>query len=254
MNKSIFMNIKNQIWKLNITIDTKKLFELVENIITNCSYIEVVVNEKEVSYYFKDLYNDPHYRDVKERIIKYPYHDAGYGYDDHPGERIVSYKYYNYPEIVNKLIEILNGNVESITTLFFKKNNNNELNLEKEVEGLAKILSSDIKDNDKIKYLQELEIKLEKNSKTQKTLKKVSVYYDEIMSCFDITEVQTTTQEEIKAFFDYFSFLQYDENLFRKKIIQIESLDSYIKSWLIQKIEQSGNKEYTLKTTILHHT
>lgn len=236
----IFIRIDDQILKLHINIDKEQLQLIIKQMINNCSIITNVNNYKEITYNFKDYYLDPHYKNVKIRVEEYPYHDAGYGDDDHPGIRYVSYTYYDYPKLIDELISICHEDEETIKSfnIPFGDSKDKLLDLQEEENRIHEILNSIVSESEKWKELRAFTSDMAEYADPNKIkpTMRIKDYFGDIMSCFNLVKVEVSTKEDIKNFYQFYSFLEFSEEDFDEAIPSIDDKDPIIKEWIIKEI------------------
>ena len=235
--KNVFLRIGDDIFKLEINVDNEALLDLKNEIILNCSKIENIRNKPRTGYSLPHYRNDEHYRNVSINITQREYHDTGYGDDDKPEISTVSYDYYDYPAIVNKISEILFGKFGNERGFNISFNSSTSIKENKTIESIfaeIKQITSDttISPDSKAMKLYQLASQFEEASQIQTTSTKIEDYYERIFACFNFENIETISVLQLQTFLD---FIQ--ENNFESKIIQIDDLDPILQKFVFKEIE-----------------
>lgn len=247
ITKTAFIKKDDQILKINLKINKSQIVQIINGIILNCSRVEKISAKKEVSYHFDDYQSNPHYRNVKINNIRSPFRDCGYGDDDHPGERIVSYTYYDYPSIVDELFCLISNS--SKFNIKFSEVEDKSLDLEARGKELEEILVSNLNDKEKINQIRKLAENLVKDTdpEVKFATQKVNDYFQSILDCLDFIVDGVSTEKEIDDFYRFYSFLKPNREDYEENITSIDDLDPIMREKLLHSINDEKKEEYVLK-------
>lgn len=250
-NKAIFLQDKEEIIRLAVSIDYESLLKLKKEIIVDCSKVNTKTEKKRYhnfERFMNSFKNDDHYELLEYKIIQDSYHDCGYGDDDKEGIIEITYKEYNYPSIVDNISQILKGKFggELGFNISFDQDDNDKQRKSFFEESISTEVSLVLDDTqldfcEKRKKILELlhkEQNLGDASEDNKAI--LNHYYKKIFDCFIINDI------------NYCPLLEFQKHQIlmnnNATIISIDSLDSNLRNLLLQKIEDDkSNKRKSLK-------
>ncbi len=242
----LYLQMEDKIAKLSIEVNIDELENLIEEMILKCSKVRRVENAVETSYYFKNYFADGHYRNVSMQILEEPYHDCGYGDDDHPGKRIVSYTHYDFPYLIDCLMDIVDG---------IKKGRNVNLNLhfpksEKQKAYLDSLMVTAKSSEEYLRKVREAAeaIMKETENVTHLPEEEISSYYGRILDCFIVDAAEIMPMETIEHFLQYFTFINSEQLELEHHILNSEKMDPVYRKHLLEQMKELKDdpKKYTL--------
>lgn len=234
----VYLKYNESVLKLLVTYDTSVLEEIKKEIIRDCSIIRKVKDKREISFELGDYKGNPHYQNVQRYVVKYPHIDSSYDTDDStPGEQIVSYDYYEYPNIVSDINYICRG--------FSGGKGGFGLRLEKEQEykpikeslnaTMNEIISdSSIDDEERLKRLGELSDLLRMINSGEVVYPEchVSSFNNRILATMSINLLGKIDVSMIDSVMDIFDFKAREENTITDLIVDFDSLDEVLKKYI----------------------
>lgn len=188
---------KEEVIKYDVTLNKEKLTRLRDEVINNCSKVVHREYESDIEPDFFDVKRYRNYRAKKTGRVK-----EYYGEDKNIYE--LQYDEYIYPKLVNYIDMLLRGDFNiAYQSLKVYKGENQEEPIESNgfIEIKTSIEHELTKDEINITKLKELLNKVEEyqnNLKLNKKRKSDMNYYQEVMSCITLTEIDRITKNEVK--------------------------------------------------------
>lgn len=213
--------------KYEVIIDTEKLNKIRFQVINNCSHIEHITNSV-TDRMRPDEFDYEHIRNYNEKYIgRIEYNDF---YSSPEDAYEVEYDYYNHPQLVKYIDNLLNGDTSAIEQIQKVK----DVEIDKEQKLLAeqqKIISKLNSMNEKNKetqiYLlnenQEKLLEYYKEKELNKNQVPSSRYKSKVLSCIELKQVEIMpykTVLEVTKFFINCSDKKMDSNL--NKVLKLK--------------------------------
>ena len=192
-----YVKNKENVEKYELSYNKEEVLNLRQKLIDNCSEIsngEIITSNNNIEKYMQGC----EIRNISKGI--------------HLSENTLKYHYqlYKYPNVVNIIDKILNGDIQAFINLNIelnalkkedkKENNKSELEIQKILNEIDKINSLDIdRKIDKLLLLKEVQEK----SKLNVNQKSVLYYYDEIINLFKTNLIDS---KEYNKFLDSLVF------------------------------------------------
>lgn len=193
----IYYRIVNErIEKYEVKVDIEKLKKLREEIKYSCS------RRKHRTTTGTRFWNND------EFVINFHSKPIGWiEYNDGPDERNYEYTYDELipPKLIKIIDGILKGSISSLIELFTSDESKDEVNFEEEINLQLKTIES-ISDTDidkKIKALEELK-KIYSNQKENKSIKKVSEYYDKVKDLIIFNKLGSVSLKQTQNILSFF--------------------------------------------------
>lgn len=189
----------------DVKIDRKKLERIQQEIIYNCSFI--IHKKDEFPFGF-----GPRFQSEEYKILNVNCGDYAFTRDGRDGPDVDYYTYtydeYYFPEIVNIINEILEGNISKIEDLFETSNMIYDVNHYEDIKslkGVKSLIDEYIKTNDQ-SILDSISSTINnyKHLDAEKPSKNVQDYFSELYECFEfinVREQNTTDIDKVKEMF-----------------------------------------------------
>ena len=236
----LFLECNDEIFKLEILFDKEKLKTVRDEIYFNCSKVTSVKKEKKFtnSWNLNRGFRSKNYQNYKCHIITSPEIDEDLVHRRvlQAGEALISYDYYEYPEIVDKLDETIKCQKQE----FITKWSNLLLYLSNLEEKNQTILENQIK----IKNLEDL-YNTKNLYKELEEYFKVLPYLNIIENMIDFNIIESYSKQDLENFQNFF------DQALNIDIKNINDLPSNIINTLKEKLEQITKQNNNIKDKIL---
>ena len=206
--------------KYEVIIDTEKLNKIRFQVINNCSHIEHITNSV-TDRMRPDEFDYEHIRNYNEKYIgRIEYNDF---YSSSEDEYAVEYDYYNHPQLVKYIDNLLNGDTSAIEQIQKVKDefiDKEQKLLAEQQKIISKLNSMTEKNKEKQIYLlnenQEKLLEYYKEKELNKNQVPSSKYKNKVLSCIELKELEIIpykTVLEVMRFFVNCSDKKMDSNL-----------------------------------------
>ena len=232
---TLFLEYNDEIIKIEILFDKENLKNIRDDIFYNCSKVE---EKKNIQEYFTNFY-DINREKQKKNYVNYTYNIIKHPEDNGdlvhasitPGIISISYDYYDYPEVIDKLDEIINCNDNSLINKW-----SNLLQYLADIEKKTQVFLEDkfvINNLDDLRRANTLYQELEEYLK-------ILEYLNDIENMLDFNIIGSYSKEDLKQFESFFN-LKLQTNIIKKDNFPINLIHKLEKKpKVLTKINQNN--------------